>query len=209
MQPPDLTRLRSLAARLGGVRSEMQDLAPRFEALRDHKTNGSLPRVVVAHQLFQTPKPIAERVADLLGDITGLSVLEPSAGLGRLADALRDRGAGEIQAVDSSPRCCEVLKSRPWLKVTHADFLECQPEQLGLFDVVAMNPPFTMRSDIKHILHATRFLIPGGRIAGICMSGCHREEQLRPLCDSWEILPAGTFRESGTDVETVLFSLRK
>jgi hypothetical protein len=65
-----------------------------------------------------------------------------------------------------------------------------------------------MRADIKHILHAVKFLRPNGRLAGLCMAGEHRERELRPLCSSWERVPAGTFRAEGTDVETILFTIQ-
>lgn len=71
-----------------------------------------------------------------------------------------------------------------------------------------MNPPFHMRSDIKHILHALTFLKPGGTLAGICMAGHRREQTIRPLCSTWEPLPAETFRAEGTKTPAILFSIK-
>ena len=50
-----------------------------------------------------------------------------------------------------------------------ADFLECNGD-LGTFDRIVMNPPFTNGDDIKHIMHALKMLKPGGRLVAIC---CH------------------------------------
>lgn len=83
------------------------------------------------------------------------------------------------------------------------------PDTLGKFDRIAMNPPFTMRADVRHIKHAMNFLLPGGVLAGLCMAGSKREQELRPLCETWEEIPAGTFKESNTGVTTILFSLKK
>lgn len=209
IQPPDFSRLRSLASLVGASGQEMRHHAARFDAIKARKSGSSAPRVVVAHQLFQTPDALAARLVALLGDLSGASVLEPSAGLGRLVDQLKSAGASDIVAVDISPDCVAHLRSRPWLDVKMADFLTLSPSDLGYFDAVAMNPPFTMRSDIRHVKHALQFLKTGGTLAGLCMSGERRENELRPLCSTWEVIPAGAFRQSGTEVETVLFSIRK
>lgn len=206
--PPDLSRLQSLAALTRASGQALREQAPLFQAIKERRD--ALPRVVVAHQLFQTPATLAVRLVSLLGDLSGQSVLEPSAGLGRLVDECRRAGAGDVVAVDIAPACVASLQaSRPWLEVKLADFLALSPSNLGLFDAVAINPPFTMRSDIRHTLHALQFLKPGGVLAGICMSGGHREKALRPQCSSWEVIPAGAFQESGTEIETVLFTIHR
>lgn len=70
-----------------------------------------------------------------------------------------------------------------------------------------MNPPFHMRSDIKHTLHALKFLHPGGVLVGLCMATRHRTEALEAMADHWELLPAATFAKEGTKVETYLFRI--
>ena len=72
-----------------------------------------------------------------------------------------------------------------------------------------MNPPFHMRADIAHILHALQFLCPGGTLAALCLDTYHREHALKHLSTTWEKLPAGTFRAEGTNVATVLLSIKK
>lgn len=68
-----------------------------------------------------------------------------------------------------------------------------------------MNPPFANAADVAHILHARRFLAPGGRIVGICAAGPRQHAALQPLADSWEYLEPGTFE--GTNVRAVLFTM--
>lgn len=74
-----------------------------------------------------------------------------------------------------------------------------------------MNPPFANGADIAHILHARRFLAPGGRLVAICAGGPRQAAKLRPLVEAcggeWEPLPAGTFKDAGTGVSTVLLTL--
>ncbi|EHI41732.1 hypothetical protein OPAG_08730, partial [Rhodococcus opacus PD630] len=70
---------------------------------------------------------------------------------------------------------------------------------------------FANADDIKHIRHALRFLKPGGKLVAICANGPRQNDQLRPLVEQhggeWENLPPDTFAESGTAVNTALFTL--
>lgn len=189
----------------------MMEQAPRFAALKARHENGTAPQAVSAFNLFQTPEPLAARLASLLALNPGARVLEPSAGLGRILRALVPLQARETVAVEIAPDCCRALFAAdlPGVTLKQGDFLDMKPEQIGVFDGVAMNPPFHMRADIRHILHAITFLKPSGRLAGICMAGPRREAEIKPLCDTWELLPSDTFRAEGTSTAAVLFSLTK
>ena len=81
------------------------------------------------------------------------------------------------------------------------------PDALGLFDAVLMNPPFHMRADIRHILHARKFLKPGGTIVALCMEGPQREALLRPISSTWQPLPAHSFKEEGTKIGAVMLTI--
>jgi len=74
-----------------------------------------------------------------------------------------------------------------------------------------MNPPFVNGQDIQHITHALHMLKPGGRLVAICANGPRQQEKLRPIVEQhggrWESLPADTFKDSGTGVNTVLLRL--
>lgn len=205
MKPDPFTRLRALRDDNEGHAALMAALRPRFAALANRHENGTAPRAVSAYQLFQTPPDLARRLVEAAEVRPGMRVLEPSAGLGRILDALP---ACEVVAVEMAPECAGELfrQDRQEVRILQRDFLTCTPDDLGLFDAVAMNPPFHLRSDIRHILHARQFLKPGGRLAALCMAGSHRERELRPLCTTWEPIPAGTFAKEGTRVETVLIT---
>jgi len=187
----------------------MRDAAPRFARMAGRHENGTPPRAVVAYQLFQTPADVAQRMAQILNPKPGARILEPSAGLGRLLDALAPFQPSEIVAVEMAPQCAGELfqQEREGVTIKQRDFLMCTPEELGTFDAVLMNPPFHMRSDIKHIEHARRFLRPSGRLVALCLDGYKRAESFQSLADTWEVLPAGTFKDAGTNVATVLFSI--
>lgn len=188
-----------------------------FDALRDQLKQGV--QVVIAPQLFPTPPDLAARMVDLAAIQVGQRVLEPSAGTGRLLDALpgvtpfpgpNRQTAVEVVAVERNHSLAERVKASGLAgDVVCADFLECGGE-LGSFDRVLMNPPFENAADIKHIQHAISMLKPGGILVAICARAPRQERVLKPLAEDsggiWEELPPDTFKDSGTNVNTVLLT---
>jgi len=198
-------RLHSLRMENDAAGYAMEEMRRRFERLTSRHENGTAPRAVSAYQLFQTPPDLAARLVGLLG--TPVRCLEPSAGLGRMLDRL----ACEVVAVEQAPQLCAELyqQERERVTILQRDFLTVEPSETGLFDAVAMNPPFHMRSDIRHILHAVEFLKPGGKLAALCLDTPHRERALQHLANTWERIPAGAFRSEGTGVACVLLTICK
>lgn len=206
MKPETFDRLLDLRADNTAAKFAMDEQRPRFDALRNRHENGTAPRAVSAFQLFQTPAALAARLVAALGLAPGARVLEPSAGLGRLLDALAPHDPAEVVAVEIAPQCAGELfrQDRTRVRIKQRDFLTCTPADLGTFDAVAMNPPFHLRADVAHIRHALQFLKPGGRLAALCLDTHHRRAALEPL-GNLEPIPAGTFAKEGTNVATLLF----
>lgn len=202
-------RLHSLRMENDAAGFAMREAAPRFARMAGRHENGTAPRAVVAYQLFQTPAELARRMAEILNPKPGARILEPSAGFGRLLDALAPFQPSEIVAVEQSPQCAGELfaQNRERVTIKQRDFLSVATTEIGDFDAVLMNPPFHLRSDIKHIEHARTFLRSGGKLVAICLDGYKRAETLRPIAESWETLPSGTFKESGTNVICVLMTI--
>lgn len=201
-----MSRLNQLQIENEAARCEQQSMAGRFKKIENRHENGTAPRAVSSWQLFQTPTLLAAQLVSLLDIGKGDRVLEPSAGLGRLLDAMKSSEPSEIIAIEIEPQCAQELcrQDRAGVTIKQGDFLGHSPETLGTFDRIAMNPPFSMRTDIRHILHARKFLRPGGKLAAICFDTYQRREHLKPLADEWIEIPAGTFKREGTDVPTVL-----
>lgn len=165
---------------------------------------------------FPTPPHVAKQAADLamIGD--GMMVLEPSAGRGALAVAANSAAAGVM--VDMHELLPDNHKALIELKLPLSavsepgDFLQVEPKPV--YDRVLMNPPFDKkRSDIHHVVHALKFLKPGGRLVAIMPSGVtFRDDALtkdfRGIVEqrggSIETLPEGSFKQAGTMVNTVL-----
>jgi hypothetical protein len=87
-----------------------------------------------------------------------------------------------------------------------ADF-QTLGEDLGQFDRIVMNPPFDHGADINHIKHDFALLAPGGRLVAVCANGPRQREELGEVCTLWIDLPAGSFREQGTNVNTAIVVL--
>jgi len=194
--------------------ARMLAMRPRFLELRQRHELGTAPRAITGFNLFQTPRPVAARMAALIrGRIgEGARVLEPSAGLGRLIepfehDALRARWV----AVENARECVKALeKALRGATVHERDFLETSAVDLGgEFDAVIMNPPFKQGRDVKHIRHALAMLKPGGRLVSLCYNGTRQNEQLRPMAGHWEVLPENSFKDEGTAASVALLVIDK
>jgi len=192
-----------------------------FDRMREQMREGV--KVVSAPQLFPTPADLATRMVDLAGLYDGARVLEPSAGTGRIVQALRATGKSmHVVAVEVNRHLSDMLHASYYgkptpvpqeVEVITADFLELsagagETGRIGAFDLAIMNPPFENAADVKHITHALTMLKEGGRLVALCANGPRQNAILRPLVESrggtWEELPADTFKSEGTGVRTAL-----
>ena len=192
------------------VREHVQPAEPtKADELREQLKAGV--KVVSAPQLFPTPATLAARMVELAEIEPGMTVLEPSAGTGRIVQAVMNAVDTEIVAFEINHALCSQLTASFPSYVLQArckDFLQVEDGR-GQWERILMNPPFENAVDIKHIKHAYELLKPGGKMVAICAGGPRQAEQLKPLADTWEVLPAGTFEESGTGVSTVLLTMTK
>lgn len=197
-------RLLRLREQAEAVAEDMSIERGRFERLADREP----VRVVSSFNLFQTPEPLAARMAERLAPSDDARILEPSAGLGRLYRAVRDRSGGHVTLVEQSAECCgELYRSIAGdnaARLVQADFLAQSEKSIGLFDAVIMNPPFKNGRDIKHVKHALTLLSHGGRLVALVANG-PRQQKLQEIATAWEIIPRGTF--DGTRVETVMVTI--
>jgi hypothetical protein len=101
---------------------------------------------------FPTPRALAERLVGYADIWDGLTVLEPSAGSGGLADVIREEHpTATIHCVEIQPKLAAQLKAKGH-EVACVDFLSIEPEEK--YDRAVMNPPFEKQQDIEHITHA-------------------------------------------------------
>lgn len=183
-----------------------------FDNLKKVLDQGGV-KVVVADQLFPTPRELAERMVRIADIRPGHEVLEPSAGTGHILDAIPKDSTIRVTAVEINWNLAKLLIPKAQ-HVHNGDFLECTGAAgllapFGSFDRIVMNPPFQNGDDIKHIKHAAEMLKPGGILVAICAGGPRQQKELQPLASYWEPLPPDTFKESGTGVNTVLLTIER
>lgn len=133
--------------------------------------------------------------------------------LRRKTNRYADRIAGAARHIN---RTCHDVGSKMVMAAFTQDAIDHHDD---LFDIVLMNPPFTKDQDIAHVLHAWHFLRPGGRLISITSKGWSYGQRRKAIefkefvddhrFQETQTLPPGTFRASGTDVETLLISLVK
>jgi phospholipid N-methyltransferase len=177
-----------------------------FRAIKEAVKAGV--QVVTAPQLFPTPAALAVRMVELADLRPGLRILEPSAGTGAIADAIRSAEPDAYLVCNEiNPQLVKVLDAKGH-RTTCEDFLTYTAPP---FDFVLMNPPFANAADVAHIRHALTLLAPGGRLVAICANGPRQRAILLPLVEenggTWEDLPPGTFESSGTGVNTALLCI--
>lgn len=186
----------------------------KFELLQTQLKQGF--QVVSAPDLFPTPPELAATMVELADIEPDDDLLEPEAGTARIIQAILAKHATlKITAVEINSILSQSLRVRfqSAVKIINADFLTCTSEDIGLFDKILMNPPFSNAVDIKHIEHAHRFLKPNprARLVAICANGPRQSarfsEMIEKFGGSWQALPEGTFKSSGTGVNVALLTL--
>ena len=166
-------------------------------------------------QYYPTPMEVVDRV---LGDIyiqEGDAILEPSCGCGRFMDGIRknvaERNLKDVRqlGIEVDAARAEEAKAKGH-KVLIANFLQTEPE--ARFSKVIMNPPFYGKHYAKHIKHAMKFLKEGGDIYSILPITAKVDHGLiekMGFKHQWRDLPVGSFRESGTNINTTILTMIK
>lgn len=142
-------------------------------------------------------------------------VLEPEAGVGGIALPLSK--ICRVDCIELQEKNVKVLQeSGCFARVLQGDFLSIDPKDFPKYDAVVMNPPFAKQADIKHVLHASRFVKEGGQLVAIMSASVSfRTDTLTRQFAEFVagqdaeivVLPESSFKESGTQVNTVVASM--
>jgi predicted RNA methylase len=168
---------------------------------------------------FPTPSDVVDRLLDLADIREGMRVLEPSAGKGNIADAVKEAcPSALVQVVEIHTSLQAVLRAKGYTILAY-NCLDIQPGS-WVWDRVVMNPPFENGQDIEHVKHAYTLLKEGGRLVAIMSEGpFYRSDSQAVGFRSWlesvggysERLPEGSFKNSerSTGVNTRIVVINK
>ena len=173
-------------------------------------------------EFFPTPRPIIDKMLAKV-DKDAVYFLEPSAGRGDIAQAIRDRDKYDrwgshdrtkVECVELSPDLAAILSSKDFPVVGH-DWLTY--DGVSYYDAIVMNPPFS--SGVRHLLRAWDFLYSGEIVCLLnaeAIRNPYTEERKRLAAiiaqAGGEVEDLGAcFRTADrpTDVEVVLVYLKK
>ena len=176
---------------------------------------------------FFTPPDIAESMCEIAGIGLNQLVLEPSAGAGAIALAALSHGARVLAVEKDSALMPDLLtladRYPGRLRRVCDDFLTWSPGRDPApfddsFDAVLMNPPFGRGADMAHVTRALSFVRKGGVLVAVMsphwtFASDRAGQSFRGLVNEhshqWDPLPDGSFRASGTNVNTGILTIRK
>ncbi len=166
---------------------------------------------------YPTPKILSGKMASMIDPNFSKRILEPSAGKGDLAKAVKSRfekyGNGKIDCIEKEPELRSLLTGEGY-SVVDTDFLTYASTKQ--YDTIIMNPPFS--NGEKHVLKAWDIIYNGDVIALL-----NAETLVNPYTESRKLLKniidqygeveylkdQFVSAERKTDVEVALIHLRK
>lgn len=173
---------------------------PPMPVIDEICTSGCIPDQV-SHQFYPTPEALAARVVEMADIKPGMSILEPSAGQGGLADLMP--GCLCVEAAQLNFRVLTAKKHR----ALHVDFLAWAANWGAdeKFDRVVMNPPFDQGRWLAHVDAAAKLVASGGRLVAILPSGASKRLDLG---DGWKCSWLGPLENQfpGVSVDVVILT---
>lgn len=173
-------------------------------------------------QFYPTPEDVVTRMLSDVYIREGDRVLEPSAGIGNIAFAAADKGA-RVRAIEIHPGRAQALVARghPNVEVSNTNFLTMPMSQE--FDYVLMNPPFFGTHWMDHVIHAFKFLKPGGKLIAVLpitaeLGDSKRHKAFHKWIEAnnkssggspFTDLPMESFASVGTRINTVILEMKR
>jgi hypothetical protein len=156
---------------------------------------------------FMTPHHVAYAMAEKVG-VKGLSVLDPTAGEGRLLKYAKEQGASEVMGVELDSTLAK------FADVQQGSFLDADPATMQA-DALLMNPPFTTGGpDTAAIVGKAinEHWTGKGKAALILPAGPSGDKMIAPyqhMVTHQENLDDDAFKKEGTGVRSRLYILQK
>lgn len=187
------------------------------DIINDIITTGTVTNTKKLYDLFETPAAVAAKMVNVALLFKGAEVLEPSAGNGRLIEAIGNTRVPlkRLDFCEIQPKCAlKVAEQFPKSSFVRDDFMDLSCDVK--YDRIIANPPFSRSQDVVHALKMWDHLKSGGRLVVLTSPGWqYRETQRhclwRTLVQRFfsriEELPTNTFPD--TPIRTMLCVLYK
>lgn len=164
----------------------------------------------------ETSQSVIEQFMQVADIQDGQKVLEPSAGVGLLADGiLRHNPSISLDCIELNSECKKALRDKGF-NVVWSNFLDFKPKYL--YDRVIGAPNFKDNIDCEHVMKMYECTKPGGKIISIMSPYWMTENsELQVKFRKWlqdksytiTILPDNSYMEGGKTVPTILINLEK
>lgn len=172
------------------------------------------------YQFFATPDNLCDYLVDLAGIEEYDMILEPSAGQGAIIKAIQRRHNTDVHYCELMELNRTFLQRIPRTIPLTANFLVFAKSKHfhGTFHKIIANPPFSKNQDIDHIRAMYSLLHENGRIVTIASkhwqyASGKKESEFKKWIEQIgaivEEIPAGSFKESGTNIATCLIIIDK
>jgi len=172
-------------------------------------------------QFFQTPDGFGAEIVAEAGIEAGMTVLEPEAGQGALVrQILKVQPDLVVDCFELMPENQEILKQTFGARVNliGPDFMDTNIPSTRKWDRIIANPPFANNQDIDHVQKMCYLLAPKGVM--ISVMSPHWTFAIDRKCAEFRAwiertgavvrdVEPGTFKESGTNVRTVVVRITK
>jgi predicted RNA methylase len=169
-----------------------------------------------AYQFFPTPLVLAASVCEWAEINSDCDVLEPSAGRGAIVEEIVKCRPRSVTVVELDEANAPFLSEKYDYCFIGQDFLTWESSMP--YDRIVMNPPFSKKQDIQHILRAFELLKSGGILVSILSPSpffCtdNLSVKFRDFLNGFnaEVIDfdPGAFKESGTLIRTKGIKVRK
>ncbi|MCK5236219.1 MAG: hypothetical protein KAR06_04460 [Deltaproteobacteria bacterium] len=165
---------------------------------------------------FPTPDKLIDKMLEYVCIDDDSKILEPELGSCAIADRIKSaHPQAVVKGYETHHSLAEIGELKGYL-IEQADFLTVEPSPE--YDLVIMNPPFEKLQDCAHVMHAFKFLKPGGRLVSIMspswkFNSNKKAEAFRNFFDlhgvQSEEVEAGEFKESGTNISTTIVIIER
>ena len=167
-------------------------------------------------QLFETPESIADKLVEYAEIDNYQTILEPSAGRGRIIKSIQKVCSCQIDYCEINDVNRKYLDEIKNINFLEEDFLKLKTNKK--YTRILANPPFAKNQDIDHIMKMYELLSEKGIL--VSMSSNHWQMAKEKKCQEFrkfieytnaEVieLQNGDFKESGTLVKGNIIIIRK